>query len=206
MSSNPNASQLTENLSGAIDVMFARDSGLSRIDSSSDGFYWSFCALLIAGLLDATALSLLFDGSTNDDVRKVGKSYFVFGHLIVALIGYGASLLALYLLCRAPDEQRNFIRTVVVHNWASPIISLAFLPLILISKLAGSPSPDDPNSIMTFVSVFWLGLLIFVGLRIMRISLAISPAKAGLFFATTTLVSLIVTEGLESFLGLTLSS
>ena len=205
--SNTKASPgLMENFSGTFDIMLSRSSGLKRIDLSKDGFYWSFAALLLTGLIDAVSLSILFNGFSAQQAVLISKSYFVFGNLVIATVGYAASLLALYLLCREPIEIQNFSTSVIVHNWASPIVSLAFLPLIILSVSIGSEFSGSPNGLLTLVTLLWLGVLVFVGIRIMRISLDISLARAGQFFAATALVSLVLTEGLEKMAGISLAS
>lgn len=198
---------LMDNLAGALDVMLGRESGLKRIDFSNDGFTWSFAGLVLAGLVDVSALSLLYDNLPSSNGPNVGKVFFVFGHLVIALIAYVASLLALYLLCRAPSEQSRFTMAVVVHNWAAPIVSLAFIPLFLLSAFSNSVnSPDNPNMLINLISVFWIGVLIFVGFRLIRICLDVDGWRAAGLFVATTAVSLICTEGLEILIGLRLAS
>ncbi len=197
-------SNLTENLAGVIDVMLGRASGMSRIDLSSRGIGWSFAGLAIAGLIDIAAISILYNAQTISASREIGKLYFVFGHLVIALIGYAASLIALYLLCRTPQEQQRFPAAIAVHNWAAPIISVAFLPLIILAvSFGGAANSGADNSLLNLISVFWIGVLIFVGLRLMRISLDLTMSKAVFFFVVTAAVSVITTEGLDSLFGLT---
>ena len=199
-SSPPPTGGLMENLAGTIDIMLGRASGKSRIDLSANGIVLSFAGLVLAGLVDISALSILYNGQA---APEVSKTYFIFGHLMVALIGYATSFVALYLLCRAPSEQRNFFSAIAIHNWASPIVSVAFLPLIIIATVLGTPNdPASENDLLTVISVFWIGILIFVGIRLLRISLDIYTGKAVVYFVITTAVSLVTTEGLEAILGL----
>jgi len=202
MAPQQSGGDLIQTLTGVTDVMMNRPEGLEKIDRSQDGFFWSFGGVLLAGLIDMVALSLLYSGMALSQTTAFGKGFYVFGHIAIALIGYLASLLALYLLCRTPDEQRNFPTSVIVHNWAAPIVSVAFLPLILIALFFGNGSLQGPDNFLSLVSVFWIGILIFLGLRIMRISLDITMGRAAIFFIVTTLVSLVLTEGLEGLVGL----
>ncbi len=200
----PANSSLIENLAGVIDVMLGRSSGISRIDLSTEGIGWSFAGLAIAGLVDTSTLSILHNGQTIQASQQISKFYFVFGHLVIALIGYAASLIALYLLCRTPQEQHNFPAAIAVHNWAAPIVSIAFLPLIFLAfSFRSVDGSGTDNSLLNLISIFWIGVLIFVGLRLIRISLGLTMSKAVLFFAVTAAVSVITTEGLDSLLGLT---
>jgi len=204
---SPQPQRLMENLAGVIDIMLGRTSGLSRIDLSASGIGWSFGGLAIAGLADMSALSMLYNGQAAQESMEVSKAFYVIGHLVVSLIGYAASFVALYLLCRTPGEQQNFPTAVAVHNWASPIVSIAFVPLLAIAfSLGGTGGSMQDNTLLNMVSVFWIGVLIFIGLRLIRISLNIQMGKTVLFFVVSTAVSLITVEGLESLLGLTRAS
>lgn len=195
-------SVLMENLIGAIDVMLGRESGLKRMDCSNAGFLVSFAGLLLAGLIDASALSLIHGPRFALQDAPEGKLYFILGSLLVSLIAYGASLLTLYLVCRPPAEQVRIPTVVILHNWASPTISLAFLPLLLITGYGNNPVAGEPDTVANMLSVFWLGLLIFVGLRLMRIGLNVPFARAAALFALTTVVSLVCSQGLERLFGL----
>ena len=197
------SSGLIENLAGVMDVMLGRASGLNRIDLSSEGFWWSFAGVAIAGLVDTAALSLLYDNLPNQNSVTESKIFYVLGHLVIALIAYALSLLALYLLCREPSEQNRFPTAVVVHNWAAPIVSAAFLPLFFISFIFnGSSGSGEAASLQSLVSVFWIGVLIFVGVRLIRIALDIPLPKAIAYFVLTTAVSLVCSQGLETIVGL----
>ena len=204
LSPPPSRLGLMENLAGVIDIMLGRPSGRARLDLSARGIGWSFGGLALAGLVDMSALSILYNVQAPQISSQIGKSFFIFGHIFIALIGYAASILALYLLCRTPAEQRNFPAAIAAHNWAAPIVSLAFLPLIIIATSLGGPvSPDGGNDLLTLVSVFWIGVLIFVGVRLIGLSLEVSLKKAVMRFVITPAVSLVTTEGLENLIGLT---
>ena len=203
--SNPAKSPgLMDNLKGALDVMLGRESGMKRIDLSGDGFWWSFAGLGLTALIDASALSMSYGTRGIAELANApGKPYFVFGNLTIAMIGYAASMVALYLLCQTPSEQKRFSSAVILHNWASPIVSVAFFPLIFI--FAGASAGVDAagsGMLMTMLFVFSIGVLVAIGTRLIKISLDLPFSKAILFFAVTTAVSLLSTEGLQILAGL----
>ena len=181
-----------DNLAGALDVMLGRASGLSRMDLTANGVVWSFSGLAIAGLIDLSALSHLYEHLTEAKQQEVSKAYYMIGRLLAALIAYAVSLLALFLLCRQPQEQKNFPVTIAVHNWAAPIVSLAFYPFLLIAVAQGGTS-----DLANLISVFWIGVLIFIGIRLIRISLDIALGRAVVFLMITGLISLVLAEWLE---------
>ncbi|MEP2629409.1 MAG: hypothetical protein ABJH33_10185 [Rhizobiaceae bacterium] len=189
---------MMDNLGGVLDVMLGRASGLSRMDLSANGVIWSFAGLAIAGLIDLSALSMLYENLLEAKRAEVGKITYMIGRLFIALVAYGASMFALYLLCRQPHEQANFPTAIAVHNWASPIISLAFLPFLYVAVVRGGTS-----DLANLISVFWIGLLIFIGIRLIRISLDLPIGKGAAFFVVTALITLIISKGLESLFGLT---
>ncbi|MEP1206892.1 MAG: hypothetical protein ABJM29_11540 [Rhizobiaceae bacterium] len=195
---------LMENLAGVIDIMLGRASGKSRMDLSAGGIGWSFAGLALAGLIDISALSMLYNGQVGTSSPPVSKGFFIFGHLTVALIAYLASFIALFLLCRMPQEQKNFPAAIAIHNWVAPIVSLAFLPLLFIGfAMGGRSGPAEENTLLNLISVFWIVVLIFIGIRLIRLSLELQTGKAIVFFVVTTAVSLVTKEGLESLIGLT---
>ena len=189
-----------ETLRGVVDVMLGREDGLSRIDLSEQGFWLSFFGIALTGLIDASAYSVSFATHKFADMSvQHSKFWFVSGSLLIALIGYGASMAALYLLSRRPDEQRNFSTAVIVNNWASPIVSLFVLPIVFIS--AASHPVSSESAPWAMVSVLLLGALIFLGTNLLRISFQFKWGRALSYFAATSLVSLICVEGLGRLFG-----
>lgn len=202
------SNQLMENLSGALDVMFGNNGGLSRIDQSTDGFWWSFAGLGLAGLIDVSALAMRY-GSFHAQVMAdpPGKIWFIIASLAIALIAYGAGMILLYLLCREPAERANFFRTLIIHNWAAPIISVAVLPFIVAGSLnAQALNSANPPLIWQSVMLFITGLLCVAGVRLIRWGLDIPLSRALWFFAVTAFASLIVAEGLQIAAGLSVQS
>ena len=204
MTQPPGPSVLSENLAGAFGIIRGRAGGLGRIDLSQSGIIWSFSGLVLAGLVDLSALSVRYNQLSAMGLLEVDRFHYLAGNLIVSLIAYAASLVALYLLCRAPHERNRFAFAVAVHNWAAPIVSLAFLPLYFLGMaMDGQTGSGERISILDLISVFWLGLLIVIALRILRISLDIPMGRAIVLFVLTTAISIISSQGLQSLLGLT---
>ena len=202
MSSNPPPEQnyFAETLLGVVDVMFGRKSGLSRVDLTQQGFWWSFFGIALTGLIDASAYSMSFaTHQFADSSAPPAKIWFILGSLLIALIAYGASMLVLMLMCRTPQEQNRFSAAVIVNNWASPIVSLAVLPIVYFSVLF-RPIPAN-SEFWAVVSVLLMGGLIVLGTNLLRISMQLSLPRALLFFAVTSLVSLVCVEGLGLLVG-----
>ncbi|MGI9354646.1 MAG: hypothetical protein ACR2PF_05750 [Rhizobiaceae bacterium] len=189
---------------GATEVMLGRESGLQRMDLSTQGFTWSFAGLLLVVLIDTSGLSAIYNtmAAANDTI-SVSKTGFIMGKLIASGLAYLAAMLALYLLCREPQEQARFPIAVITHNWAAPVVSIAVLPLLFVSTFNPATSTaDGAGSVWTLLTMGLTALLILVGVRLVRISLDVSLSKACLFFAVTTGVSLVCSDGVERLMGL----
>ncbi|MDD9909089.1 MAG: hypothetical protein OXR62_05280 [Ahrensia sp.] len=199
-----NAPQLTENLLGAVDIMLGRERGLERIDISERGFLWSFSALILVLLIDMPALSLMYDHISQTAVSISSKPVYMFGKLLAAAVAYVAAMVALYLLCRSPKEQFRFPGCVIVHNWAAPTVSIAVLPIAMLN-IAAAPDhlPGSDGSGWVFVFLALMAIFVLIGVRIIRITLDSSLSRACLYFAVSTMVSLVVSYGLEGLMGLT---
>ncbi|MEL6948080.1 MAG: hypothetical protein AAFO73_10650 [Pseudomonadota bacterium] len=196
--------QISENLIGAVDVMLGRDRGMQRMDLTPDGFWKSFWGLLLALLLDAFAFGLFYPlFAERMDEAAPSRFVFIFGSLIASFIGYAAAMLALFLLCRSPDEARGFPTSLAVHNWSRPVLSAVVLPLYILIIAIGEPG--QPTALDTMLGLAIMAALVVAGVRILRISLLLTPGKAIGYFALTTLVFLAISSGLESLFGLTRS-
>ncbi len=202
MSTTPPAQPgLTDNLWGAADIMLGRDSGLQRMDLSAHGFTWSFAGLLLVVFIDMSGLSAVHNAMSASGTFAMSKPAFVAGKLLSSGLAYLAAMLALYLLCREPSEQQRFTNAVIVHNWAAPIVSIAVLPLLFAATTQSPAQTVEPDPLWSILQIGIIVLLILVGVRLIRISLDITLAKACLFFAVTTAVSLVCADGLERLLG-----
>ena len=195
---------LIDNLSGSLDIMLGRENGMAKIDHSAAGFWLSFWGIVLMALIDTSALSMIYDviAEAKED-RGYSKPSYIFLRLLIALLGYGASFVALYLLCRTSDEQSRFPDAIIVNNWSAAILSFAFLPLIWMSTLAAPVSTSDgpPGAFVLLVLVSW-AIITIAGIRILKTSLKISVAKAAIYFAASSAVSILLNEGFQSLVGL----
>jgi len=200
-------SVLLENLAGVVDIMLGRSRGLARIDLSPSGILWSFWGLALSGLMDLSVLSLRYNQMSVPTPPDIGKIHYMFGYTIVALIAYAASLVALYLLCRAPAEQSRIPVVIAVHNWAAPLVSMAFVPLYLISLAFDGPittaaGRNQTATVLDFISILWLGVLVVIAWRLFRISMDAQKGRTIALFVLTAAVSFITAQGLHPLFGL----
>lgn len=190
---------LLENFAGVAEIMMGREAGLKRINGSADAFWWSFVSLLLAALIDTALLSSLY-GTLHDTAAESApaKGYYVAAKIAVALLAYAGSMVALYLLCRSPQEQARFALALATHNWAAPLVSVFVAPFLLATALGNG----GDSFLVRALPILLLGCLIIAGYRLIRISLDIPAGRAAFLFIITALVSLILGQGLEGYLGL----
>ncbi|EFL89857.1 hypothetical protein [Ahrensia sp. R2A130] len=190
-----------ENIRGAIEIMLAKPSGLSRMDLSAAGFAISFAALLIAGLIDASAYSIRY-GSIDAQLAAEGLPVewsalgYILSSLIIGLASYGVSVLIIMLIANE-DERRRVPTMVTVNNWAAPVVSLVVLPLILAEAVL--------PSLQVAINLTFIGLLICIlvaGWQIMTISMEAAPGRGAWLFAVSLVTSVIVNATLERWVGL----
>ncbi|MEN0040950.1 MAG: hypothetical protein AAF764_06395 [Pseudomonadota bacterium] len=190
-----------ENLRGATEIMFAKPSGLARMDLSATGFVASFAALAIAGLIDASALSIRH-GSISERLIAADLPLewsavgYIVANLVTALASYGVSILIIYLIANA-DERGRVATMVTVNNWASPVVSLTVLPFIIFGVLFPALEPA--------LTVALLGLFLCIlvaGWQIVTISMDVTPGRGGWLFFVSAVTSLIVNATLERWVGL----
>ena len=184
-------------LLGALEIMLGRERGLSRLDPSETGFVTSFWGIALAGLVDAFVLFVRHGRFAADHAASAWSApAYVLTHLGVAALAYGASLLALYLLARSPEHAARFPLAVTASNWAAPVVSLAIVPLAFL----GTVGQQGTGGV--FLALMVLAALAIAGTRLIRIPFRLDLGRAVLWFVTTALVSQVVLEGMEAFLGL----
>ncbi|MFD0917020.1 hypothetical protein ACFQ14_11425 [Pseudahrensia aquimaris] len=192
------------NLSAATDVILGRERGLERLDTSADGFYRSFKGLALVALIDGAIMVFTHGARFDIEVTKIENPLvFAATMLFIALMAYIASMLALFLLCRTEDLQRRFSTAVIVHNWASPVVSLIFaVPFFVLLKLEAFSHPEPSGSLATIILFGAIACLVVIGVRLLRISLSISNGQAFTFFAISAGVSLLIDLWFNRLFGL----
>ncbi len=197
-------SNLLEALAGTVDIMFGKSGGQARIDFSSQAIAASFGALVIMALIDASFLSMSYDVRTASGIAiQHSKFSHVVLNVMTILLAYFASMAMLYLLCRSPEQSARFPLCLAVHNWAAPIFSLLGFPLILLSS---SGDPEQTSLLPLIIVIMVLSMMLIGSFRVTRTMLGLSMGRAALYFLAATIVSLVVSEGLQSALGLSPSA
>ncbi|PCH47566.1 MAG: hypothetical protein COC23_01660 [Hyphomicrobiales bacterium] len=187
------------NLSGTLELMFGRESGLQKIDLSADGFWRSFIGLGLAGGIDATTLFIVHSISPDQTYFPYPPTALaMFLYVGIYFISYLASLLALYFLCTSDELRQRFPTAVIVGNWAASIFSFALLlPLTILSQ----DSFQNDSSVISFAVVCFFGLILAISLRLYKITLAINTSRAIVFLVATGVVMGILQNWLGGMAG-----
>ncbi len=195
---------IARNLSGALDLILGRETGMQKLDLTADGFWRSFVGLGMAGIIDAVALYAMYPmrAKVSENVPE-SAAYLVWASLLVAGLAYLASMTALYFLCRTPEVQQRFPNAVVANNWASPVVSIGFVPVAFVSVwLQAAAHPNPPGVVSLLLIVTAIAVLVTIGIRLLRISLDIPQSQAVALFIATAAVSWILEAWLMNLFGL----
>ena len=195
--------EIKRSLAATLQLILGKDEALNELDVSYDGLLESFKGLAIVAVIDAVLLYLTHSARVEigtEKIENIGLSVTL--ALGIALVAYFASMFGLYALCRTPDLQGRFYAAFTVNNWAAVIVSLIFVPvtLLVITLRAQAPTPDgiDPLGYITLPALF---LAIFIGVRLLKVSLNIGWGGAAMLFGITTVVSLTVESWLRAAAG-----
>ena len=190
-----------DNLAGALEIMLGRDHGLQRLDLTADGFWRSFAGLGLMAIIDVAAFMATHPQRlTSGEIKTVSALQYSLLSVAIVLIAYGASLVALYVMCRSDHTRTRFPVAVIAHNWATPVIALAFMPLVVMTALF--VPADGGSTLGGMMLIGLLAIMVIVSIRLIRIPLGISQLHAGLMFLGVAGTSLVLELWLSKTLGL----
>jgi hypothetical protein len=192
----PDAAEIQRNLIGAWRLMTGRSDGLRLLDTSVEGFWDSFFAIVVA----APALAIGWLASANDfqQVDMQLSRLAIVGRL--ALIDMAAWLLpiaALALVARRAGIADRFVPYVVSGNWASALLVWLMLPPSILHLLA--PAAGDATSLLS------LGLFLAAQVLLWRqtnAALGKGPVVATAVFVGMFACALTILVVLQGWLGL----
>lgn len=192
----PDPEEIQRGLTGAWRLMMGRSDGLKLLNTSVDGFWNSFFAMVVA----APALAIGWVASANDLqlMNATGSKVSLVGRL--ALIDVAVWILPLVLLTlvvRRIGIADRFIHYVVSGNWASALLVWMTLPPSILRLLA--PATSEFASLLS-LGLFLLSLVL--SWRQTNAALDKGPAVATALFVGMFVCGLAILIGLQSLLGL----
>ena len=178
---------IRENLAGAWQVMLGRPEGLNRLDTSLEGFWRSFAAVIL--LAPFALLSLLsqqpLQSGTAPAVPLSGGMLAWDG--LALLVDWFAFPLIFALLARPFGLGPRYVPFIVTRNWASVIIA-AMVAVVHALHLLGVL----PSVVMPYVLLVAIAVALRFSYVIARTALAVSAALALPIVVLDLVISLVV--------------
>jgi hypothetical protein len=185
---------LRDNLAGAWQVMFGRSEGLNRLDTSLEGFWRSFAAVI---LMVPFALLSLISEQPLTAAPSAATSLTGGG---VALNGFGLLVdwftfpLIFAFVARPFGLGSRYVPFIVARNWASIIIG-AMVAIIHALHLLGVL----PSVLMPYALIVAVGVALRFSYVIVRTTLVVSAAMAIPIVILDFLLSLVIWSVFDRF-------
>ncbi|MGE0503669.1 MAG: transporter [Rhizobiaceae bacterium] len=193
----PSASEIQNSMIGAWRLLLGRREGMRQLDTTADGFWDSFFAMLVA----LPALLIGWVAFANDLValpEVYGSRSSIIARLFVAEAGkWVVPIVALAIAARPLGIADRFVPYVVASNWATAVLVWLTLPLPLLRLALGSGSEI----------VMALSLGVFIATLVLSWRLTNAVLERGPGTATAVVVAMVVFSillalWLETALGL----
>lgn len=164
--------EITRNLAGAWQVMNGRPAGLAQLDSSIEGFWRSFGAIVLSAPVLVLVL-LSQDRIALDLEESSGSILPVPVQMVVWLVEWVLFPILLAIVARPIGVARHYVPFIVARNWASVLIMAAYI-IPLLAYLAGIV-PARGLLFIQFIILVGSGYFFF---RIARTALMAPPGMA----------------------------
>lgn len=186
---------VSENLAGAWQVMLGRPEGLNRLDTSIEGFWRSFAAVVL--LLPFALVGLVSQGPIAAEGGAPPVPVTGGGLLLscVALLVDWVSFPAVFALIARPfGLASRYVPFIVTRNWASVII-VAVVGIVHVLHIAGAV----PTAVMPYVLLVATVVALRFFYVIARTTLAVSFGMALPIVLLDLLISLTVWSAFDRF-------
>jgi hypothetical protein len=163
--------EIRENLAGAWRVMNGDFNGLAQLDTTIEGFWRSFGAIVL--LIPVFTLLVLANRQIAADLNLTGGILPVPAEALMRLIEWLLFPGLLALIARPIGLAGQYVPFIVARNWSSIIVT-SFLVIPLLAYLGGSISVQVLKpffNIMLIVSGYF-------AYRVARTTMAVPPALA----------------------------
>ena len=181
------ADEIRENLAGAWLVMNGDSDGLERMDTTIEGFWRSFGAIVL--LIPIFALSVLGDRQLATDLDLADKVRPVPVEALILLVEWMLFPALMALFARPAGYTSRYVPFIVARNWSS-VVTSAFFAIPLLAYLGGIVSVQ-----MLFLFVYIiLGAVGYFSYRIARTALQASPGLAAGIVAAEFGLSLMIDD------------
>ena len=175
------------NLAGAWAVMRGRPAGLALLDTSVDGFWRSFGAILL--ILPFAVLTLFSQRkllqALGDSAAPVGAGFSL--NAAALLADWVAFPLVFALLARPLGLAARYVPFIVARNWAAVLVA-AIVALVHAGHVVGLL----PSDILPFALLLMIGLALYFSYLIARTALDVTIVVAFPIVLLDLLISLTI--------------
>ena len=185
---------LRDNLTGAWQVMFGRPQGLPRLDTSLEGFWRSFAALVL--VVPFASVSLISERSLTSEAatpEAISSGTFVLYGLAL-LVDWFAFPLLFALLAPAFGLGSRYVPFIVARNWASVPIA-AMVAVVHALHLVGVFSA----ALTPYLLIILVGVALRFSYLITRLTLLVSVMMALPIVILDLLTSLVIWSAFDHF-------
>jgi hypothetical protein len=186
---------LKENLAGAWEVMLGRPEGLNRLDTSLEGFWRSFAAVI---LLVPFALMALFSQAPLADETGATAPHLTGSGLalegIALLADWFAFPIVFALVARPFGLGSRYVPFIVTRNWAAVIIG-AIVGVVHALHLVGIL----PTALVPYLLLVAIAVALRFSYVIARTTLAVSMGMAIPIVMLDLLLSLTIWSAFDRF-------
>jgi hypothetical protein len=187
--------EIARNLRGAWLVMLGRREGFGLLDTTAEGFWRSFTAMLIgAPALLATCFA---SAKWNALVSALSSGQYIFRALVVEIAAWILPLIVLGLVMGRLRLGHRFAAYAVASNWANLIVLYFMLPI----DLLGIFLAQDNGVMMTLGFAYITAAIVFM-FRITHVSFGADYPVSIALFLSILVFTLFVALGLQNVLGL----
>ena len=185
---------LRDNLAGAFEIMIGRPEGLNRLDTSLEGFWRSFSAVVL--LIPFALMALLSQqqvpaaGAAVEPLTPAG----IVLDAIALIVDWLTFPLIFALMSRPFGLGSRYVPFIVARNWASVVIA-AIVSVVHALHLLGVL----PTALLPFALIVAIGVSLRFSYVIARITLAISMSLALPIVILDLLISLAIWSLFDRF-------
>ncbi len=165
---------IRDNLAGAFEIMLGRPEGLNRLDTSVDGFWRSFGAVILVApfaLLSLLSQQMLTTQAGATASQLSGADLTLDG--IALLVDWFTFPIAFAILARPFGLASHYVPFIVARNWASVVIS-AMVSIVHILHIVGVL----PSAVMPYALLVAIAISLRFSYVIVRTTLFVSMALA----------------------------
>ncbi len=192
------------NCISAARIMFGQGQGMTGLDLSASGFWYSFTALLwslpLSVFLDVLGHQHLVQGKT------AGQAVSLPGYILIreftSILAYVAALAVIFAIAASIRVSRNYPIAVIALNWAGLALSLLSFPVVLVITLMAGDDSAEASTALSLLILLVMAFFAFAMFNIIKTTFQLAGWAAILIVFVATVFELAVFYSLTGLFGL----